>query len=112
MRKITAMIKGLFSKGDAAEVYTDPDIEALKVSGTKSYIEVEYKGQIARFGGDLCIDGFAAIASSVSWVKHVGPLRDGEVHEMMWATAQKYHKQKKGNYIRFYDDDDNIIEFE
>ena len=44
MRKIAAMIKGLFSKEDLVEVYSDPDIEALRISVTKWYMEVEYKG--------------------------------------------------------------------
>ena len=60
----------------------------------------------------MCIDGFAALASCMGWIKHVGPLRNGEIYEMMRATALKYHKKNKQNYVRFYDDDFNIIEFE
>lgn len=88
----------------------DNDEEIIKISGTKWYIDIEYKGQIARFGGDMCLNGFDAIASSMSWVKHIGALREGEQLELMRATHQ-YSKSHKQCMIRFYDDEDKEIKF-
>lgn len=85
-------------------------METVKISGTKCYVDIEYKGQIARFGGDLCLDGFAATASSMSWVRHIGSLRDGEQQEIMRA-AYEYSKTNKKCHVRFYDDGNNEIKF-
>jgi len=40
----------------------------VKITGTRSYIDIENNGKIARFFGELCIDGFAAIASTMKWL--------------------------------------------
>lgn len=32
----------------------------IKITGTKWYVDIEYDGNIARFDGELCIDGFYA----------------------------------------------------
>jgi hypothetical protein len=89
----------------------DYNEDNVKISGTKWYVDIEYKGQIARFGGDMCNDGFAAIASSMSWIKHIGELLDGEQLELMRAAVSVYHKRHKRCYLRFYDDNNEIIEF-
>ena len=86
-------------------------METVKISGTKRYVDIEYKGQIARFGGDLCLDGFAATASSMSWVRHIGSLLDGEQQEIMRA-AYEYSKTNKKCRIRFYDDNGNELRFD
>lgn len=40
----------------------------MKITGTRSYIDVEYNGKTARFSGELSIDGFAAIVSTMKWL--------------------------------------------
>jgi len=40
----------------------------MKITGTKGYVVIEHNGKTARFYGDLCIDGFAAIASTMKWL--------------------------------------------
>ncbi len=40
----------------------------MKITGTRGYIDVEYDGKTARFSGDMCIDGFAAIANTMKWL--------------------------------------------
>lgn len=77
-------------------------MEIVKISGTKWYVDIEYKGQIARFEGDLCLDGFAAVMSSMSWIKHIGPLCDGEQQELMRA-AYEHSKTNKKCRVRFYE---------
>ena len=86
-------------------------METVKISGTKWYIDVEYKGQIARFGGDICLDGFAATVSSMSWVRHIGSPHDGEKEELMRAVY-KYSKTNKKSRVRFYDDNGDELKFD
>lgn len=45
------------------------DMDSIKITGTKWYVDIEYKGSIARFDGEMCVDGFYAAASSLSWIK-------------------------------------------
>lgn len=40
----------------------------MKITGTRSYIDIENNGKTARFFGELCIDGFAAVASTMKWL--------------------------------------------
>ncbi len=40
----------------------------MKITGTRGYIDIEYDGKTARFSGDMCIDGFAAIANTMKWL--------------------------------------------
>ena len=40
----------------------------MKISGTKSYVDIEKNGKTARFWGDLCINGFQAVASTMEWI--------------------------------------------
>jgi len=86
-------------------------METVKISGTKWYIDVEYKGQIVRFGGDICLDGFAATVSSMGWIRHIGSPHDGEKEELMRAVY-KYSKTNKKSRVRFYDDNGNEIKFD
>jgi hypothetical protein len=43
-------------------------VSILKITGTRGYIDIEHNGRTARFSGELCIDGFAAIASTMKWL--------------------------------------------
>lgn len=40
----------------------------MKITGTKSDIDVEYNGKTARFDGELGIKGFYAISNSMRWL--------------------------------------------
>jgi hypothetical protein len=40
----------------------------MKITGTRGCIDIEHDGKTARFSGEMCIDGFAAIASSMKWL--------------------------------------------
>jgi len=37
----------------------------MKIAGTRGYIDIENGGKTARLSGDMCIDAFAAIASTM-----------------------------------------------
>ena len=45
-------------------------MKEIKITGTKWYVDIEYKENIARFGGEMCVDGFYATVNSISWIKH------------------------------------------
>ena len=40
----------------------------MKIIGERHYIDIEHNGKTARFTGELCMNGFAAIASSMKWL--------------------------------------------
>jgi len=40
----------------------------MKITGTKSYVDIEINGRTARFGGDLGIDGFYASIKTMRWL--------------------------------------------
>ena len=33
-------------------------MKEIKITGTKWYVDIEYKENIARFGGEMCVDVF------------------------------------------------------
>lgn len=39
-------------------------MKEIKITGTKWYVDIEYKENIARFGGEMCVDGFYATVNS------------------------------------------------
>lgn len=39
----------------------------MKITGTRSYMDVEYNGKTARFKGELTLNGFYAIKESIHW---------------------------------------------
>ena len=45
-------------------------MKEIKITGTKWYVDIEYKENIARFGGEMCVDGFYATVNRISWIKH------------------------------------------
>lgn len=83
----------------------------MKISGTKWYVDIEHNGQIARFGGELGIDGFAAIASSMEWIRHVGPVRDDERLELMRAVREYVNSNKNVDKVFFTDEKYNDLEY-
>ena len=40
----------------------------MKITGTSCYMDVEQNGRIARFSGELSIDGFIARKDSMKWL--------------------------------------------
>ena len=47
----------------------------MEITGTNSYMDVEYNGKTARFDGELVIDGFCAYKDSAHWLPpHEGKL--------------------------------------
>ena len=80
-------------------------MKEIKITGTKWYVDIEYKENIARFGGEMCVDGFYATVNSISWIKHQGYIEKNELTELIKAVR----KQNKNSSfkIEFVNDDGN-----
>lgn len=78
-------------------------MENVRVTGTKWYIDVEYKGNIVRFNGEMCMNGFYATVNALSWIKHKGNIDEDELPNII-KSVQKYNK-KNTFKIYFVNDD-------
>ena len=76
----------------------------MKITGTKGYIDIEHNGKTARFSGDMCIDGFAAIASTMKWISlnERFPVTEQERLDLMRAVREEV---KNNQYKVFFTDD-------
>mgnify|MGYP000118704475 CR=1 FL=1 len=77
----------------------------IKSTGTKWYIDIEYEGNIARFDGEMCTDGFYANTNAISWIKYQGNVDKFELSKLINAV-QEYNKNNKFK-IYFVNDDGN-----
>ena len=68
----------------------------MKITGTRGYIDIENDGKVARFSGDLCIDGFAAIACTMKWLPpHDNlPVTEEERLSLMRAVREEVKDNK------------------
>jgi hypothetical protein len=72
----------------------------MKITGTRKYIDVEYNGKTARFGGELGMKGFYAIANSMKWLS---PHEHLLVTETERATLVKaVLKESEGREFQIY----------
>jgi len=78
----------------------------IRITGTKWYVKVEYGDCIARFDGEMCVDGFYAIASSISWIKHIGSITQDEVATLIEAVM---HFNKKNAFKVYFVNDDGSM---
>ena len=79
----------------------------INISGTKWYVDIEYKGNVIRFDGEMCVNGFCAIVNSWSWIKHTGDIDEYELPELIKAV-KKYNKK---NYFKVYFVNDDGSEY-
>lgn len=75
-------------------------MDSIKITGTKWYVDIEYKGSIARFDGEMCVDGFYAAASSLSWIKFS---REIDFSKLIDAVMQQ---NKKNTFKVYFCNDD------
>ncbi len=80
----------------------------MKITGTRSYIDIEYNGRTARFLGELCIDGFTAIADTMRWLPPYEnfPVTEQECISLMKAVNEelKYNQNKVFFVNKNFDD--------
>lgn len=76
----------------------------MKITGTKSYIDIEHKGRTARFWGDLCLHGFSAIVSTMEWLPpHSNDTVKEDERNAFILEVKSFCKRSK-NKIIFTDD--------
>lgn len=78
-------------------------MDVIKITGTKWYVDIEYKGSIARFGGEMCVDGFYATASSLSWIKRSREIGADGLPELIDAVTRQ--NTKNAFKVYFCNDD-------
>lgn len=70
--------------------------QELAVTGTNSYVDIQYGNRTARFWGDLCTDGFAAIESTMEWLSPEGGiLLDSEDRAQFISAVRRYFRWKR-----------------
>lgn len=80
----------------------DP-MDSIKITGTKWYVDIEYKGSIARFDGEMCVDGFYATANSLSWIKRSREISADDFPKLIDAVIQQ---NKKNTFKVYFCNDD------
>ena len=83
----------------------------MKITGTRSFIDIEHNGKTARFFGELCIDGFAAISSTMKWLPphDKQQVMENDCISLMRAVAEEL--KDNDNKIFFTNDKHEDIEF-
>ena len=76
----------------------------LVVTGTNSYVDIQYRNKTARFWGDLCTNGFAAIASTMEWLSPEGTILPSSDDRAQFISAVRRHFQWKRFKVFFVDD--------
>ncbi len=79
----------------------------IKITGTKWYVDIEYDGNIARFDGELCIDGFYANANAMTWINHKGSAIEEDKIRLIHNVQKNVNKQKFK--VFFVDDNGNEL---
>lgn len=72
----------------------------IKITGTKWYVDIEYDGNIARFDGELCIDGFYANANTMKWINHKGSAIEEDKIRLINNVKKYVSKQKFKVFLR------------
>lgn len=70
--------------------------KSLKITGTKGYVDIENNGKTARFWGDLCLQGFTAIADTMEWIspEGMGEVSDSERALLVKEVKKRNRKEK------------------
>ena len=74
------------------------------VTGTNSYIDIQYGNKTARFWGDLCTNGFAAIESTMEWLSPEGGIPVSSNDRAQFISAVRRHFRWKRFKVFFVDD--------
>lgn len=81
----------------------------MKITGTKSYVDIEHNGRTARFWGDLCLHGFSAIASTMEWIApHTDDIVKEDERNAFISEVKKFCRRGKNKLI-FTDDNGKKI---
>jgi len=78
--------------------------QELAVTGTNSYVDIQYGNRTARFWGDLCTDGFAAIESTMEWLSPEGGILPDSEDRAQFISAVRRHFRWKRFKVFFVDE--------
>ena len=78
--------------------------DQLVVTGTNSYVDIQYGNKVARFWGDLCTDGFAAIESTMEWRSPEGKISASSDDRAQLISAVRRHFRWKRFKVFFVDE--------
>ena len=76
----------------------------LVATGTNSYVDIQYGNKTARFWGDLCANGFAAIESTMQWLSPEGKILPNSDDKAQFISAVRRHFRWKRFKVFFVDD--------
>ena len=79
-------------------------MDELVVTGTNSYVDIQYRNQTARFWGDLCSNGFAAIESTMEWLSPEGGIPASSEDRAQFISAVRRHFRWKRFKVFFVDE--------
>lgn len=81
----------------------------LKITGAKDYVDIECGNRTARFWGDLCANGFSAIASTMEWLAPEGAAEvKAEDRALLISKVRRFLRWKRFK-IFFVDDNGKKI---
>jgi hypothetical protein len=68
----------------------------MKFSGTKGHVDIKHNGKIARFWGDMTVNGFSAIANTMEWIDPIATkeVTDEERDELI-KEVKKFFRWKR-----------------
>lgn len=65
----------------------------MKITGTKAYVDIEWEGRTLRFWGDMCVNGFAALADTAEWLPPFeSETVSDETRSAIMAAVRKDHR--------------------
>ena len=77
--------------------------DEIKITGTKWSVDVEYKGYIVRFGGEMCEHAFYAYINSRSFIKY-GEYKDMFNLQELLEKVEQHNKETE--YKLYFTNDD------
>lgn len=80
-------------------------MDKVKISGTKWYVDIEIQGNIARFSGEMGIDGFYAEINTMSWIK-CNPRNELNFEQIAGCIDKE---NKKNPYKIYFIDEDGSV---
>ena len=83
----------------------------MEITGTRGYIDIEHNGRTARISGELCINGFAAIASTMKWLSPNDKQTVTESDRISLMKAVIEHLKDNENKVFFTNDRYEDIDF-
>ena len=79
----------------------------MKITGDRGQVQIEDKGNIARFYGELCSNGFYADAGSILWLKKKGEATEEDRLNLIHKVIR--HQQNDSFKILFSDDEGRLL---